>query len=436
MRGLLARWLWVVVGVVVGLVAFGAYGESLSSSASYTANASVVVRPISQNPFNTANSTPDKQLTMPNEVVLGKSQLTLQRTSAALHGSLTVDQLRKHSSVSNPANTTVLKFAYTSHSKATAADVANALASSYLVQRQVQAQQVLAAQSKSLNSSVSSLNQQASMLSKALSQLSLTSPSRDGLTSQLAQVTGSLRDEQSQIATLNAIDTTPGQLVEPATPPNYRDGPSVTLLLVAGGVIGGILGFLAALLLVRLNKRVRHSYELTDEDRIGVVMEIPRGNSQAVSEAWRVLAVRLHNRGVGDIYRRITITSPRGEADRNAVARLVHVLREIGLPAEMTTMLAPSQPDNVVYVSANPMSDGAAALKTLSRADAAVVLFARGTKWGRLSSLFGLLAEARVPIVATGILATRVGGRGASTPSTPRTAVPERTPVGSDGTRA
>jgi hypothetical protein len=50
------------------------------------------------------------------------------------------------------------------------------------------------------------------------------------------------------------------------------------------------------------------------------------------------------------------------------------------------------------------MSHGALALNSLSRADAAVVLFSQGSRWTRLRVLYELLEEANVPVVGTGIV--------------------------------
>lgn len=132
----------------------------------------------------------------------------------------------------------------------------------------------------------------------------------------------SLRKQISDLTTLQALQTGNAEVVQVATAPASPSSPKTTLNIVVGAVLGLILGTGLALLMARLDRRLRTPSELEDLFALPVLTTIiesqqletdPESTSEplpfAEAEAFRMLRTRLRYFNVDREIKSVLVTS-------------------------------------------------------------------------------------------------------------------------------
>jgi receptor protein-tyrosine kinase len=143
----------------------------------------------------------------------------------------------------------------------------------------------------------------------------------------------SLRDQVSQLKTLEAIQTGNAELVQPATRPDVPSRPNTARNTALGLLLGLILGVGLALLFERLDRRVRDAGELEDLFELPVLGTVPESERLATNpegvaeplpfaeaEAFRMLRTRLRYFNVDRDVRSVVITSALPGEGKSTVA--------------------------------------------------------------------------------------------------------------------
>lgn len=251
----------------LGLVAGFAVGTKLASQ--YTAQATILVSPLSGNPFN-PDGQGDNLVNLQTEAQLLDSD-TVAASVLSTVGGTTTGQMLKGLSVDVPSNTQILSLTYTASSASVARARAQGFADAYLDFRTQRAQTVsssrtgriqgeINAQSRALDRLVQRLN-----LDRLVQRLNSAGPSvrRAVLQQQIDGATTQIGQLRTALAVLQTGGVDPGQVVTPAH--GTSRSPAATRLLFSAG--GLIVGVLLALLIVVLLGRRRHDQGSFDDDR-------------------------------------------------------------------------------------------------------------------------------------------------------------------------
>lgn len=152
-----------------------------------------------------------------------------------------------------------------------------------------------------------------------------------------------LNEQLDHLKLSQALQTGGAELVQPATPPSERSSPQPARNVMLGIVLGALLGLGLAILLERIDRRVRTVDELEELYGAPILARIPRSSrlskrrTEAIGpqtpegEAFRVLRTNLRYFNVDQNVRSILITSPEAGDGKSTVARtLAMTMAEMG----------------------------------------------------------------------------------------------------------
>ncbi|GAA2306211.1 lipopolysaccharide biosynthesis protein [Streptomyces caniferus] len=328
-----------VLGLVLGLLGGGAV--SLLGGSTYTATGEVVVHAISTAPFEAGGVSADKQISMGTERQIAQSASVASAAAKSLRIGTDPATLQRDLRVSNPPETQTLMFEYSADSADRASSLVNAFVHAYLDYRQDAAAQRIDKTVSKLGTELKPLQEQRKVLDRRIAGASGSGRATDE--SERSNLVSEIADLQGRISSLKSLDTTPGDIVRKGDPPAFPSSPGLTLLLLAGAVIGLVLGILAAWVRSVLEPRVRSVADVQDNLRAPVLgilprrqggtelLEVGRGGRGNRAEAYRTIAFRLvHDQrfaGPGSLL----IVAPRENADAVSVAvNLAAAFAEIG----------------------------------------------------------------------------------------------------------
>ena len=328
-----------VLGLVLGMLGGGAV--SLLGGSTYTATGEVVVHAISTAPFEAGGVSVDKQISMGTERQIAQSASVAAGAAKALKLDTDPAALQRDLRVSNPPETQTLMFEYSADTADRASALVNAFVHAYLDYRQDAATQRIDKTVSKLGTELKPLQEQRKVLDRRIAGASGSGRATDE--SERSNLVSEIADLQGRISSLKSLDTTPGDIVRKGDPPAFPSSPGLTLLLLAGAVIGLVLGILAAWVRSVLEPRVRSVADVQDNLRAPVLgilprrqggaelLEVGRGGRGNRAEAYRTIAFRLvHDQrfaGRGSLL----IVAPRENADAVSVAvNLAAAFAEIG----------------------------------------------------------------------------------------------------------
>jgi succinoglycan biosynthesis transport protein ExoP len=152
-----------------------------------------------------------------------------------------------------------------------------------------------------------------------------------------------LNEQLDRLKLAQALQTGGAELVQPADVPSSPSSPQTTRNVMLGIILGGLLGLGLAVLLDRIDRRVRTVDELEDIYDVPILARIPRSQrlsrrkSEAIGpqtqegEAFRVLRTNLRYFNVDDGMHSILVTSPEAGDGKSTVARtLAMTMAEMG----------------------------------------------------------------------------------------------------------
>jgi Mrp family chromosome partitioning ATPase len=315
-RQLLRYRLLLTTGLLLGLLGGGWLG--IAGGDSYTAATEVTLRSPSADPLTGGTSGSD--LSMGSERRTALSKVVAQQAAKKVHWHGDPMKLAKNLQVTNPPDTVVLRFAYTADDAKAAADRADAFAGAYLANRQHDTERLIGHMITAYKRQLKPLVAERDRLADEIDKMPKGRPldaalsSRTSLVSRIAQI-------DSDMNKLQALDTTPGQVVSQATPPDQPSGPGLPLLLALGAAVGIGLGMLAAWGRLVFDPTVRSSGDVVRALRAPVLGTLPRtrrGESEGLlaegrlAEEYRSVAFRLAYDETFAQRRRLLVVAPRG----------------------------------------------------------------------------------------------------------------------------
>jgi capsular polysaccharide biosynthesis protein len=267
-------------------------------------------------------------------IALGSQVTSAVSTKLQVSTSEVTDNL----SVDVPVGGQILRFLYRGDSQAQAILGANTAAVTYLSVRQ----QMYATQQanilKSYDTTISSLNTQASAARKAIAKLpqpSTGSPTANSTAAveQLRGIDDQLTQLVSDRAQVAATDITPGFVTSPAAGPITSTRNNVILLILAGLLGGALVGTLVAYAWEATDRRVRSPLEARDITNLSMIGSVRR-RGLLRSSAGRVdvkyVAHAIAQHAVGDEGTRVVLISARPQESGRLVADIGVALAGFG----------------------------------------------------------------------------------------------------------
>ncbi len=330
LAGVRRHWLAVAALTVLGCVGAAAFVST--SPLTYTATAAVAVTPIKDDPLATAST---RAVSTETEAQVVTSSSVAERAAGTLGWEGTTASLLRHVQVTTPPDSQVLKISFEADTAAEAATGANAMANAYLGYRTDVAQARLDDISTRLQQQI-----------KAFDDTSATSEDRlvDQLREQVSQV---------QATVLNA-----GQLVSRAQPPQSPGGASPAAVLLAGTLVGLILGVAAAAWRDRRDPRVHSARDLRAAAGTPV-LALP-ADPQSAADAYASFAVKV-TAASGPFYtERLLIAAPRSTEGSEVAVGVARALSATGRDTVLVRLSTsgPTDAPNGVLEGVTPRGAG------------------------------------------------------------------------------
>jgi Mrp family chromosome partitioning ATPase len=338
----------VLAGGVLGFAAMGLVPVS------YAATTSVIVRP-TLGDTNVENGRTSTAINLDTEAQVVTSSVVARIAATSLGAGESIRALRKHVSVTVPANTSVLDISFRAGTPAAAVRGSKAFAAAYLQNRTALATDRLHQQAASLEQRIRELNANLRTTTVQLGDAAPGGTHHVLLATQRDLIVSQIQASTSELDPLYTQEVDPGAVLSDAQTPRRPSGWNPVLVLVSGLFLGAAAGLCGAVARDRADVRVRTGSDLA---RLGVNVLVPtfglapdddvrrrdRHSPEAMRQLRNVLLAVLPRHG-GTLT--VAATSP-GDAGAATAASLAMTFARSGI--------------ETILVSANTHSDGVADL--------------------------------------------------------------------------
>jgi capsular exopolysaccharide synthesis family protein len=241
----------------------------------YQSTASVLVSPLSVSPVPPA-ARPDQLINMTNEKQLALSAAVAELAGKRLHSPATPEALLKHVSAEVPAESQILAISYLDSVPLTAQRGANAFAKAYLDYRQDIVAKQVEAKRKDLESQIANLNTEKRKQEGIAGDANASESARGNAQELLSLYNSDLTNLGQELAALNRISLSPGQVIKPAQLATGATSPTHLVNLGAGAFVGLFLAIAVAFLRDRSRDRLRGQEDLAERLDRPVLATIPK----------------------------------------------------------------------------------------------------------------------------------------------------------------
>jgi succinoglycan biosynthesis transport protein ExoP len=309
------RGLWIVLCLALAGVA--AFGFSKRQTKKYTATASIVFNSsqLSQEIAGLSSTSNDLLLQQANNLeLLHLGDLTVKTAQILGHG-LTVSEVSSSLSIEGQTESSIASVAATNASPRLAAGIANTYARQFVKEQRTANRRYFK-----------------SALTVVEKQLAALSPQQKAGASSLA-----LQDRLQSLQLLAELQPNTVQLAQEASVPTQPSSPKTSRNTLIGAVIGLFIGIGLALLLERIDPRIRDSKELEAIYRVPLLGVVPRSRSlsrfvrdgeddpsdipPAEAEVFHVMRARLRTFSAGREIRTVLVSSAALNEGKTTVAR-------------------------------------------------------------------------------------------------------------------
>ncbi|WP_089154913.1 Wzz/FepE/Etk N-terminal domain-containing protein [Micromonospora sp. NBS 11-29] len=263
------RWWILLLAAALGLA--GGLAVSQLQDARYTSTTSLLVRPLGSGNENNANA----KVNLDTEAQVIRSLVVAERAKTLMKSGAGADELVKAVTVSVPPNSQVLQVAYEADSPTQAQSGSHAFAQAYLDLRKATAQKTLDNETAALQQQIAEVNKQLSAVAGRIAAAPANSPQRERAEADRSVYTNQLSSLNNRLSPLISTDLDPGEIISDARLPDHPSSPNRTLNLASGMGAGLLLGIVLALVLDRLDNRVRRGRDISDRVGLPLLLELP-----------------------------------------------------------------------------------------------------------------------------------------------------------------
>jgi capsular exopolysaccharide synthesis family protein len=309
---------WVILQATI-VVPILALVFSLSQTKEYTATATLLFR------SSPATATESTSITDPSREAATNGELVglpvvSERAAERLHGSVSAEVIQGSVEVSPAGEAETASIAATTPDPDLSAKIANAYGYAYISFRR--------------NADRAQVQNAIELAETSLAELPIEQ--REGAEGE------ALSKQLDQLRLTQALQTGGAELVQPASAPSSPSSPETKRNVGLGLILGILLGCLVALLLERIDRRVRSADELEQLYRLPVLARIPRsrklrdregdlGARTQEGEAFRLLRTNLRYLSANRDLRSILAVSPEeGDGKSTVINGLATTMAEMG----------------------------------------------------------------------------------------------------------
>jgi capsular exopolysaccharide synthesis family protein len=266
------RWWLIAMLAVVGAAVATAW--TLQQTPIYRGTSSVLVQPVSINRFEGTQRL-DQQVNINNEKQVALSSAVAALAGRYLHSPAAPDELLQHLSVEVPADSQVLEINYSDPIPRTAQRGADSFAKAYIEYRRAGIARQVHASKATLSRQVDTLSARIPKLDAILSSAGSTAAQKTDATARKSTYQQRISSLSEQVAQLEQLDPTPGQVIQAAELPSSPASPRTKLDIGLGLFVGLFLGLVVAFVRDRTDKRLRGRQDLAERLDRPVLASIP-----------------------------------------------------------------------------------------------------------------------------------------------------------------
>lgn len=260
------RWWVLLAGAVVGLAA--AAGVTAIQPRTYTATTSVQVRQIGP------DANPNAKVNLDTEAQVIRSTVVATRAQALLRTQEAPESLARRVRVTVPPNSQVLHVSFESPSRVGARDGSRAVTEAYLNLRRDIARRDLDTEITELRKQIDDINRQLTQVAGKIASLPPSNVERQRAEADRSVLTSQLGALNGRLSPLLTAALDPGMVISEPTLPSQPSSPNRVLNLGSGFGAGLLLGIALALLLDRLDTRVRRGRDIAGRLGVPVLLEL------------------------------------------------------------------------------------------------------------------------------------------------------------------
>ncbi|MFY1655018.1 lipopolysaccharide biosynthesis protein [Solwaraspora sp. WMMB762] len=253
------RWMTVVAGAATGLLL--AIGYLVVAPPAASATAVVAVRPVVTDAFTYPGAGADRSVNMNVESGIAASTEVLSRIADAR--SADVVEVRRALQIEVPTGGQILRFTYSTGTVDDAVDTVNLAAATYLQVRQEMYERQRTDMLASYDESIVKVAEQQDAAQRRVANANST-PAADAALAEFGSLSNQLTELNAARTEIAAIDVTPGWITQSAQQQLSTDGPPGILYLLAGLLVGAVLGVLLTYLRESVDRRIRSEAEASE----------------------------------------------------------------------------------------------------------------------------------------------------------------------------
>ncbi len=311
-----------------------------------TATTTVSINIITNDPFNLARSA-SGLIDLEGEAQVASSSLVAERVAATLTADLSSADVRRAVEVVGVRDTSILRISATAEDENGSREMADTVAREYLSYRSEQAQARIERSLESsrerlgvLRGELSAANeaQRAAAAAKDADGISQAETDRSLILAEISSLT-------EQIASSQAVDTTAGSVLNPASRNAVMWSPARNLVLLTGLLVGLGVGVLAAFALNALGSRVRSGQDVARNGGRTVLGELSSKHAQVPPEGADLEEMRaIRERMLADPHSSLevgvcaVIDETRSGAAADVAINLAYVMAQTGLAVEFVSV--------------------------------------------------------------------------------------------------
>ncbi|MFI0792165.1 Wzz/FepE/Etk N-terminal domain-containing protein [Micromonospora rubida] len=265
------RW-WILL-LAAALGTAGGLGVSQVQQSRYTSTTSLLVRPVGG--ASGGGESQSVKVNLDTEAQVVRSLVVGERARGLMKSDVPADELVRAAAVNVPPNSQVLQVAFEGDSPEQAQAGSHAFAQAYLDLRRATAQGTLDNQVKSLQQQIDEVTKQLGSVSGKIAAAPSNSVARKRAEAEQDVLTNQLTSLNNRLSPLRSEGINPGEIISDARLPTSPSSPNRTLNLASGMGAGLLLGIVLALVLDRLDTRVRRGRDISDRTGLPLLLELP-----------------------------------------------------------------------------------------------------------------------------------------------------------------
>ena len=389
-RALARQWPVVLVAMVLGALV-ATQVPSLKSN-SYTSTAVVEVRPRLQSLSTVVSDSSSPN--MITEQAVARASVVVDETLRRWQTDLTTSQFQSRATATSPNKSTTLSLSFTGRSPGEAQQGAQVWADTYLGLRRQAATDELEGATKRASDSVGLLQSKLTLAESVAQAARAGTPEAQRADEDVRLLNTQLAPVRARLDALSSMDVSAGRLISAPGLPRTTDGLPGSLVLLAGGVIGLLLGVALGLLVERVWGRTRQAADVRGAVSVPV-WAAPRGKRGKLAEGRHDPSLAVVAALLGKLDTRpgqtVVLADCFGSLAPQSVAELRAALdeRDSRLPADRRPT------DRPVLLAAPGLLDDPESVATTVGADLVLLLVESGrTQLRHLRSAVSTLEEA------------------------------------------